>query len=91
MIAELEKKRKRMNVITAKMIKLMARRDRLSAEIGSIKRKAGKRIADSKREKSLIGFAKRAAKKYGTSPETSERVMKILISRSKKLQRRKND
>ncbi len=83
----LEKKRKRMDAITAEMARLISERNKVAGEIGRIKK--GENITDRKRESVVLAAAAAAAKKYGVEPELAEKVMKILISHSKKIQRRK--
>ncbi len=88
-MSTLKNKRKEMDRITAEMIRLIAKRNRTAEEIGKIKK--GKNITDRKRESAVISAAAAAAKKYNVDAGLAEKVMKILISHSKKIQRRKND
>lgn len=81
----LEKKRKRMDAITLDMIRLVSERNKVAGQIGLIKK--GKNITDRKRESAVLSAAAAAARKYGVDPELAEKVMKILISHSKKIQR----
>lgn len=80
-------KRKSIDKITDEIIRLIARRNRLAVEIGRLK----KRVTDKKREEKVLLNAKNAAKKYGVDAKLAEKISKILISHSKKIQRRKHD
>ena len=88
MIKEIESKRKEIDKITEKIIKLIAERRNIVLEIGRIKKKKGLPILDEKREKQLILRAKNLSKKFKLPPALIEKIMKILIENSRRLQRK---
>ena len=86
MIKEIESKRKEIDKITEKIIKLIAERRNTVLEIGRIKKKKGLPILDEKREKQLMLRARNLSKKFKLPPALIEEITKILIENSRRLQ-----
>ena len=80
--------RKRLDRVTKDLVKLIAKRNKLAVKIGKTKKKLNLKITDRKREKIVLKNAKLYAKKMGVNPNLIEKIMKILIKHSKKLQAR---
>lgn len=88
MTKEIKFLRRKIDKITEKIIKLIAERRKIVLEIGKIKKEKGIPILDQKREKELIVKVKNLSKKFKIPPTLIERIMKILIENSRRLQKK---
>ena len=61
------------------MLALVARRQALAAEIGRVKRAAGKATRDYRQEVDVIQRARTAAAELGAPPDIAEQLMLLLI------------
>ena len=85
-MTDIETLRNELSELDLKIIELVHRRQVLSEEIGSIKRKKGRPTRDYQREKLVIELAKSHAKELNVDPEMVVDLMQLLIQSSLKTQ-----
>ncbi|PWY57625.1 chorismate mutase [Legionella qingyii] len=83
----LEELRKKIEQTDANLIEILAKRQELSKQIGILKSKEGKKITDHSREKQLFEYYEHLSKQYHLQEEFINRVFKIIISNSRKVQK----
>ncbi|QMT59096.1 chorismate mutase [Legionella sp. PC997] len=83
----LDELRKQIEQADANLIELLAKRQELSKQIGALKSKEGKKITDRSREKQLFEYYGHLSKEYHLQQEFINRVFKIIIANSRKVQK----
>jgi chorismate mutase len=83
----LEELRKQIEQTDACIIEILAKRLELSKQIGALKSKEGKKIVDRSREKQLFEFYEHLSKQYHLPEEFINRLFKIIILNSRKVQK----
>lgn len=79
---DLQKLRAELADVDRQIFELVARRQRLSSDIGSAKRAAGLPPRDYRQEKDVIGRGRDAADALGFSPDLAEQLLLLLIRSS---------
>ncbi len=79
---KLEALREELTTLDTEIIKLVARRQQIVAEIGRSKQRQGRGTRDYGREKVVIETARENARRHGVTPELAESVMQQLIRSS---------
>ncbi len=82
----LEELRKKIDEADTKIVKLIAERIRIAEEIGREKKRQGKRIEDTEREKSVLEKVKSIAREENANQETIESIYRQIITTSKSAQ-----
>lgn len=82
------KRRRQIDLIDARIVRLIARRARLAREIGDCKRRLGRDVSDSGRERQVVGRARREAEAAGVDPEFIGSIAKRIIAYCKREQER---
>ncbi|KTD02450.1 chorismate mutase [Fluoribacter gormanii] len=83
----LEELRKQIEQTDADLIEILAKRQELSKQIGVLKSQEGKKITDRSREKQLFEYYEHLSKQYHLQEEFINRVFKIIIANSRKVQK----
>ncbi|WP_131793917.1 chorismate mutase [Fluoribacter gormanii] len=83
----LEELRKQIEQTDASLIEILAKRQELSKQIGVLKSQEGKKIMDRSREKQLFEYYEHLSKQYHLQEEFINRVFKIIIANSRKVQK----
>lgn len=83
---KLEKLRKGIDSLDAKLVDLLSKRRFLSLSIKEIKKKEKIRIYSPEREKQVIDRCKSLSRQKGLDPYFVEKVFKLIIKESKKIQ-----
>ena len=78
----LDELRARLAAIDRQILDLVAERQRVSREIGAVKRVEGRATRDFRREKHVIDAARGHAVAQGVSPDVAEELMELLIRSS---------
>ena len=78
----LDKLREHLSAVDRELLQLVARRQRIVAEIGSTKIKAGAATRDYEREREIFDLAHAQAIKLGLEPDVAKKIMKVLIQTS---------
>lgn len=78
--------REKIQEIDAAIIGKLAERQKISKQIGEIKKQSGKTVLDEVRESELMSFYETLSLQYNLDPEFIKHVFKIIIDYSKKLQ-----
>ncbi|MBT8493171.1 MAG: bifunctional chorismate mutase/prephenate dehydrogenase [Deltaproteobacteria bacterium] len=86
MSESLDQLRDQLRRVDAKLLELMAERQRLSGEIGAVKRSAGRPTRDYQQEREVIKRARKAGEDLGLSGDVAEQLMLMLIRSSLTLQ-----
>lgn len=86
-MSEIERLRKEIKAVTVDMIKLMQKRMQLAEKIGKIKREQGMPIESPETEKELVNIITEACKKYGVSADLGLKLLDLLISQAKEVQK----
>ena len=79
---ELEKLRDQLTAIDRHILELVAERQRLSGDIGTLKRSTGRPTRDFAREKQVLDRARAQAAGLGVSPVLAESLLELLIRSS---------
>ena len=79
---DLEQLRDQLSAIDRQILELVAERQRLSGEVGSLKRATGRPIRDFGREKLVLDGARARAAALGVSPALAESLLSLLIRSS---------
>jgi len=79
---ELDELRRELSSLDVELLELVARRQKLVAEIGRVKSTAGLGTRDYAREKDVLGLARRTAGRLGVDPDVGEEIFRILIRTS---------
>ena len=82
----LEDLRKKVDKTDAKIIRLIAERIRISEEIGKEKKRQGRQIGDTERERKVLENVKKMARDEKISPEDIESIYRQIIIASKRVQ-----
>lgn len=82
----IEQLRENIEKVDAEIIERLAERETLSRQIGKLKFEQGKGIIDRSQEDKLFHFYNDLAKKYNLQPALVERLFKIIITHSRKIQ-----
>lgn len=82
----LEELRKQIEQADARIIEVLAKRQELSKQIGVLKSKEGKKIVDRSREKKLFEYYEHLSRQHHLQEEFINRLFKIIISNSRKVQ-----
>lgn len=83
----LKKLRKKIDSIDRKVIQLLCKRFKAVEEIADVKKNLGLSVNDEVREREVIRNCKNAAK--GLNEEFVEKLAKLILAQSKKIQSRK--
>ncbi|KTC82298.1 chorismate mutase [Legionella cherrii] len=83
----LEELRKQIEQADACIIEILAKRQELSKQIGALKSQEGKKVLDRSREKQLFEYYDHLSKQYHLQEEFINRLFKIIISNSRKVQK----
>lgn len=86
-MSTIEELRKQIEQTDAYIIEKLAQRQELSKQIGALKSKEGKKIVDRLREKKLFEYYEHLSKEYHLQQEFVNRLFKIIILNSKKVQK----
>lgn len=78
----LEERRDRIGEIDQEIIRLIAERMEVSAEIGALKKKLGLNVRDRQVEQRVLNKATRLAERYHVDPELTKNLMNLLIAYS---------
>lgn len=79
--------RTKIDKIDASLVKLLARRQRLSQQIGAYKNQHGKSIINPRREKQILAQQQQLCVQYQLNVTYVERIFKTIIAYSRRLQR----
>lgn len=82
----LEDLRKKVDKTDAKIIRLIAERIRISEEIGKEKKRQGRQIVDTERERKVLENVRKMARDEKISPEDIESIYRQIIIASKRVQ-----
>jgi chorismate mutase len=83
----LETLRGKIDKIDADIIKSIAQRDNVSKKIGQLKTQLNIKVMDKNRENQLMLYHKGICVKYQLSPDLIQRIFKLIITNSKRLQK----
>ncbi len=78
----LEEKRERIGEIDQEIIRLIAERMEVSAEIGALKKELNLNVRDQQVEQRVLSKATRLAERYHADPELIKSLMNLLIAYS---------
>lgn len=78
----LEKLRSKLSDVDRKIVRLIARRQRLVSEIGRSKQTSGTGTRDYAREKDVLNMGRRQAEELAVDPDLAENVLRQLIQSS---------
>jgi len=78
----LEKLRNTLSDVDRKIVKMIAKRQRIVSEIGRAKQSQGSGTRDYAREKDVLGMARAQAQELGLDPDLAESVLRQLIQSS---------
>jgi chorismate mutase len=80
---DLEELRKKIDDADNRIVRLIAERVRIAAEIGEEKKKQGKNIEDLGREQAVLKNVRKAAGKENLNPEDIENIFRQIIAAAK--------
>lgn len=80
--AALEENRERIGEIDQEIIRLVAERMEVSAEIGALKKELDLNVRDQQVEHRVLNKATRLAERYHVDPELAKSLMNLLIAYS---------
>lgn len=83
---ELQNLRLIINKLDDLIIQSVARRMAVSRTVGTVKKLYGMKIKDSKREKQLQALHKKLAKKHNITYSTLEKIFRLIMDESKRVQ-----
>ncbi|AVB75824.1 chorismate mutase [Methanococcus maripaludis] len=83
----LEEIRKRINEIDEQLIELIAERTSFAPEIAALKKSLGTCVFDPKREDAICEKTRLMCEKHHIEPEVALKVMKILMTYNKEVQK----
>ncbi len=78
----LDELRKNLSAVDRQIVELIARRQRIVADIGRHKRGSGKATRDYEREKDVLDMARTQAEALGIDPSLADDIMSMLIQSS---------
>jgi len=84
----LEQLRQQLTELDLELLELVARRQKVVAQIGQMKRDSGQATRDFAREKRVIDIARTHADGLGLSPDLAQQIMQLLIGVSLEKQER---
>lgn len=79
---DLDRLRARLDEVDALLVRTIAERQQIVAEIGKVKHAAGGQLRDFRRERQVLDKVRNAATDAGLSPDLAEEVMRRLIGSS---------
>ena len=80
-------KRRKIDVIDGKIIKLLAERMRISREIGKFKQVNDMKIKNPERERMIMKKIESHSAKFGLSPALGQKIFALLLEESRKCQK----
>jgi len=83
----LEELRRKIDETDAKIVRLIAERIRISEKIGEEKKRQGRQVVDTERERKVLENVRRIALDEKISQEDAESIYRQIIVASKKVQR----
>ena len=83
---ELEEVRREIDAVDLLLLKSVANRQKLARKAGELKREAGLKIHDPKREKEVLELRREWAEQLELDPDSVEELFHLLIDESRKLQ-----
>ncbi len=86
-IERFKEDRKKLDIISKKLILLIAKRNNLSSEILTVKKKLGMKDTDLKREKELAINIKKIASEHNVDSGLASRVLTELIKEGKRFRK----
>lgn len=84
---QIERLRSSIDALDDIIIRVVARRMAVSRIIGDVKKNHSLKIKDPKREKQLVTFHAKLAKKYGLTQETVRKIFDLIMKESKRIQK----
>lgn len=81
--------RRRIDTVDRKIMDLVATRITLAKEVGRLKREQNLTVIDTKREDTILSAVRNSAKKLGIPETLAMKIIHLLISYSKKVQKRR--
>ena len=81
-LAETSAESHQLRAVDAKLLELMAERQRLAGKIGEVRRAAGKATRDYRQELEVVKRARKAGEALGLSGDVAEELMLMLIRSS---------
>ena len=78
--------RKKIDAVDSAIVRKLAERKKLSAQVGTLKAKFSMAVKDPKREQALMKLYERLSKQYQLHPDFVKHVFKTIIVQSRKLQ-----
>lgn len=84
---KLDDLRTNIDTLDAQLLRLLAKRQELAAEIAALKKASGKKVYDPAREKKLLAEKKKLAEKLGLPAEHIEKIFQALFATSRGSQR----
>jgi len=80
-------KRRKIDVIDEKIVKLLAERMRISHEIGKYKKENDLKIKNPERERMIMKKIKSHSEKFGFPPSLGQKIFVLLLAESRKCQK----
>jgi chorismate mutase-like protein len=80
--------REKIDAVDKSLLKGIAKRMRVSSQIGSFKKKKGLALRDSKREAQLISDRSALARRLGLNPAFTERLFREILRESLRVQKK---
>jgi len=84
---ELERLRKEIKDINLQILRLLAKRNKISKEIGRYKKSHNLKITDKKQEKEVFAKLRKEAGKLNLNLRFVDNIFKSIVKESKRLQR----
>jgi chorismate mutase len=83
----LAKFRKEIEQINSQILRILAKRNKISKKVGKYKKQYGLKITDKKKEKEIFSKIRKQSKKLGLNQKFAEDIFKRIIKESKRLQK----
>lgn len=83
---ELASLRKRIDLVDRRILRLLAKRQRVSAAIAKIKHTRNRPVTDRTRERSVHSAVHREAARLGINTVVTDKIFAIIIAESKRIQ-----
>lgn len=80
-------KRRKIDAIDEKIVKLLAERMQISYEIGKFKQENAMKIKNSERERTIMKKIEDHSEKFGLSPALGRKIFALLLEESRKCQK----
>ena len=81
-LKELEKLREGIDELDTQLVELLAKRNKITAQVGQIKAEAGMPVYVPEREKALIASRRQQADALGVSPDLTEDLLRRVMRES---------